>query len=297
MLDKDQRGFIFNIQNFSVHDGEGIRTNVFLKGCSLSCVWCCNPESQAFRPEKAFNAMRCLSVEKCGYCVKVCPSNALVNNNGVLSYTKSQCTACGNCVAACPSRAQFFYGEEISVDEVLQKVQNDSAFYARSGGGLTLSGGEAMVQPRFALALLREAKRRHLNTTIETCGHCKTEDLREAARYLDAVIMDIKSLNSEKHKIFTGADCGLIVQNATMLLTEFPNLPIIFRTPIIPTFNDTEEDVQAIRSFIPKRYGIQYELLQYHRFGQAKYGYLGRSYSLDGLAIDNALMASLRASI
>ena len=160
MLDKHQTGIVFNIQKFSVHDGEGIRTLVFLKGCPLHCPWCSNPESQRREPERAYNPTRCLSAEVCGRCARACPTGAVRVVNGLICFDRSMCTGCNACVRACPTGAQTVYGESVSVDHILKRVEEDDVFYARSGGGLTLSGGEALAQPDFALALLREAKAR-----------------------------------------------------------------------------------------------------------------------------------------
>lgn len=297
MLDKDQEGLIFNIQNFSVHDGEGIRTLVFFKGCPLHCIWCCNPESQKFTPERAFNPMRCLTAAECGRCVKACEYGALTLIDGLICFNPQKCTACGKCVDRCPSGAQSFYGKKYTVEEVINIVEKDEAFYVRSGGGITLSGGEALCQPDFALALLRESKRHSLRTTIETCGHYPAEVLAEACKHLDELIMDIKSLNEEKHKKFTGVTNEQILKNVKYLCDNQPDLKITFRTPVIPGFNDTEEDIMAIRELLPVRDTLTYELMTYHRMGQPKYGYLGRPYQLEGVVADEVLMKKLRAMI
>ncbi len=294
MQDKDTTGIVFNIQKFSVHDGEGIRTLVFLKGCPLHCLWCCNPESQNFKPEHAFNPLRCLSVAECGRCIKKCTHHALEEHNGKLCFDKKNCEDCGSCVFACPSHAQSFYGESMTVDEVLNKVEEDNIFYSRSGGGLTLSGGEALAQPDFTLALLREAKRRHIHTTVETCGHCPREVIESVCKTVDALIMDLKSMNAEKHKEFTGVSNKVILDNAKHIITNFPHLPITFRTPVVPSFNDTKEDIFSIREFIPLQDNIKYQLLTYHRMGEPKYEYIGKDYVLKGAKADEGLMAELK---
>ncbi len=297
MLDRQRKGIIFNIQKFSVHDGEGIRTIVFFKGCPLRCRWCSNPESQRFEPERAFNPTRCLSAEVCGRCSRACPTGAMSVRDGLNFYDRSLCTSCGACVRACPTGAQSFYGREACVDELIRKVEEDDVFYARSGGGITLSGGEALAQPDFALALLREARRRHLTTTIETCGCCPTEVLDEACRSLDQLIFDVKSLDDAKHKAFTGAGNARILQNIRHVFETFPDLPVLVRTPVIPGFNDSEEEIMAIRRMIPRRPNFAYEPLTYHRMGQPKYGYLGRPYLLEGVRADEEFMRNIRAKI
>ena len=278
MLDRQQTGIVFNVQKFSVHDGEGIRTLVFLKGCPLHCPWCSNPESQRREPERAYNPTRCLTAAVCGRCAKACPTGALSIVGGLVCFDRSKCTGCNACVRACPSGAQTVYGETQSVDQILSRVEEDGVFYTRSGGGLTLSGGEALAQPDFALALLREAKKRHIHTTIETCGHYPTDVLDQACRVLDALIFDIKCLDSARHKKATGVGSELILKNIGHVFEHFPDLPVLIRTPVIPGFNDTEEDILGIREMIPRKANIRYEALTYHRMGQPKYGYLGRRH-------------------
>ena len=294
MIDANVSGIVFNVQKFSVHDGQGIRTLVFLKGCPLRCKWCSNPESQRLQPEMAFNATRCLTAEVCGRCARACPTGAITVQDGLLRIDRSLCKHCFSCAAACPSGAQNLYGESMTVDQVLNRVEEDGVFYSRSGGGLTLSGGEALMQHEFALAMLREARRRHINTAIETCGCYPYEHLQEAARNLNMLIMDIKCMDSAKHKEFTGVDNALILENFRRVCEEFPNLKILARTPVIPGFNDTEEDIRAIRKFIPRRDNISYELLAYHRMGQPKYEYLGRRYEMKDAALADGLIERLR---
>ncbi len=295
MLDRQQTGIVFNVQKFSVHDGEGIRTLVFLKGCPLHCPWCSNPESQRREPERAYNSTRCLGASVCGRCAKACPTGAIGVVNGLIVFDRSRCTECHACVRACPSGAQTVYGESQSVDQILRQVEEDGVFYARSGGGITLSGGEALAQPEFALALLRESRKRHIHTAIETCGHYPTEVLEQACRNLDSLIFDIKCLDSERHRKGTGVGNELILKNIAFVFEQFPNLPVLVRTPVIPGFNDTEEDILSIREIIPKRKNVRYEVLTYHRMGQPKYGYLGRRYALEGVRADEAFMKRIRS--
>lgn len=298
MMDRNVQGVVFNVQKFSVHDGKGIRTLVFLKGCPLRCTWCSNPESQAMQPELAFNGAKCLTPAVCGRCLTACQTGAISLRDGILCIDRSRCENCFACVKACPSKAHSIYGEVKSVDEVLRRVEEDSVFYARSGGGLSLSGGEAMAQPEFTVALLREARRRRINTAMECSLHCDWNDLSEACTHLNQLIMDIKCVDADKHKAHTGVGNGRIIKNFHGLLEAFPNLPIRVRTPIVPGFNDTEADVKAVLALLPTdRKGLEYELLSYHRMGQPKYEFLGRQYALEGVKADEALMARLRALI
>lgn len=275
--DRNTSGTVFNIQKYSVHDGPGIRTIVFFKGCPLSCLWCSNPESQAFQVELAFNAGRCLGFSQCVRCLKACPSQAIAQLDGKPVFNREICKDCARpCVNACPASGVIAYGQLKTVDEVLRVVEQDAMFYTRSGGGLTLSGGEPLAQPEFALALLREARRRRLNTSMETCAQVPWEVLRQAAPLLDSVMFDIKSLDSAKHKAFTGAPNTRILDNFQRLVTEFPDLPVHVRTPVIPGFNDTEADIRSIAEFISGHANVSYEVLAYHRLGTQKYAFLNR---------------------
>ena len=294
MNDEAVRGIIFNLQKFSVHDGEGIRTLVFLKGCPLRCQWCSNPESQLGKREHAFNPARCLTAAVCGRCLEACKHGALTLVNEMIMFDVRKCEQCFACAEACPSEAQKVYGDEVSVKEILDKVERDAVFYARSGGGMTLSGGEALFQHDFALALLRAAKRRRIDTAIETCGYYPYEHLEEACHFLNKLIIDIKCIDPEKHKAFTGVDNARILENFQHVVQDFPDLPILVRTPVVPGFNDTEEDIKAIRARIPVRATIEYELLPYHRMGQPKYGYLGRRYPFEGKELEKGKIKKLR---
>lgn len=298
MNDKDRRGYVFNIQKYSVHDGAGIRTMVFLKGCPLKCAWCSNPESQHLRPELAYNMTKCLTPAVCGRCLGNCPDSRIVEIEGLLDLDCVDCAICRenpSCAEGCPSGALNVYGRSVDVDEVLRTVEQDGAFYARSGGGMTLSGGEAMFQPEFALALLREAKRRRINTVMETCGHCSPDDLIEACGLLDTLIYDIKSMSTEKHRSGTGVGNELILENFEQVCRACPDLRILVRTPVIPGFNDTQDDIRAIVAFLPKRDRLTYELLPYHRMGQPKYQFLKRPFPMGNANLDPSIMPLLKA--
>ncbi len=299
MIDDEQKeGIVFNIQKFSVHDGEGIRTLVFLKGCPLRCRWCSNPESQRMQPEHAFNPSRCITAALCGRCLQACQTGALSLMEGLICFDARKCAQCMACTEACPSGAQTKYGSVMKVRDILDKVERDGAFFARSGGGLTLSGGEALAQFDFALALLRAARKRALDTTIETCGYYPYEHMHAACEQLNKLIIDIKMLDPVKHKEYTGVDNARILENFKRVVQDFPDLPILVRTPVIPGVNDSDEEIQAIRDFIPVRPNIEYELLTYHRLGQPKYSYLGRGYGLDvDLVADKERMQHLRKMV
>jgi pyruvate formate lyase activating enzyme len=201
-------------------------------------------------------------------------------------FDRAACSACEKpCVAACPAPAVIAYGERKSVEDVLNVVEQDGLFYGRSGGGITLSGGEPLAQPAFALALLREARRRRLNTAMESCGHVPWEVLRDAATNLNTILFDIKSLDSERHKEFTGVSTDLITANFRRLIDAFPDLPIHVRTPVVPGFNDTPDDVGAIAEFVSGCRNVTYELLHYHRLGTRKYAFLNRDTAMGNVSL------------
>lgn len=282
LSDNRQKGIVFNIQKYSLHDGEGIRTLIFLKGCSLLCGWCSNPESQEMLPQLGYNPAKCLTTDECSRCGNVCGEGALApGEEGVIEVAWDKCTNCLACADACPSGALSVYGYEITVEEAIKRVEEDSMFYLRSGGGMTLSGGEPLLQGKFAVSLLREARKRRINTCIETCGNISWAILDEAARYLNEVYYDLKVMDNELHKEFTGFDNTLIKENLTRLTAKYPGLKVKVRTPLIPGLNDSEAAVAEILDFIKEMPGATFELLEYHRMGTPKYGYLGRDYPLE----------------
>ena len=229
------KGRIFNIQRFSIHDGDGIRTIVFLKGCFLRCKWCCNPESQSKEVETL--------IEK---------------------------------------GKPKIVGRDVTVDEIMPEILSDLPYYRRSGGGVTLSGGEMLFQPEFALDLLQACKANGLNTAVESTAFAPFETIKRLLPYIDTFLMDIKHVDGEKHKRFTGVDNALILENARKLAISGTHL--IIRTPVIPGFNDTPEEIRAISKFAATLPGVkEHHLLPYHRLGQDKYAGLGRNYELDGI--------------
>lgn len=295
--DNQRSGMVFNVQKYSVHDGPGIRTIVFLKGCGLSCRWCSNPESQRREPELAFNAGRCLGVSKCGHCIVACPNGSItLGEDDKLNIDRTYCNGCHMpCAAACPAQGLLVYGKERTVDDVLQVVEQDMAFYARSGGGLTLSGGEPLLQGEFAVALLREARVRRIKTAVETCGLVSPDIIREAAPYLNYVLFDIKHMDSAVHEAQTGLSNKRILENFRILAEEFPDVPMLARTPVVPGFNDTEEAITAIAEFLKPYERVEYEMLPYHRLGTQKYHFLDRPVPMGEVKLDTALMDRLQA--
>ncbi|MDR3362950.1 MAG: glycyl-radical enzyme activating protein [Desulfovibrio sp.] len=295
--DQAKEGLVFNIQKYSVHDGPGIRTIVFLKGCALSCRWCSNPESQKNRPELAYNAGRCLGLDKCARCLEVCARGGLTrSDDGMPSIDRTHCEDCRMpCASACPAQGIIVYGQKRAVDDVLNVVEQDAAFYTRSSGGLTLSGGEPLFQGDFALALLREARQRRIKTAIETCGMAPEDIVRQAAPLLNYALFDIKHADSAVHEAHTGAPNARILANFRVLAEEFPDLPILARTPVVPGFNDTEEAIAAIAAFLAPYAHVRYELLAYHRLGTQKYHFLNRTPPMGEATLANGRISRLQS--
>ena len=290
----NRTGLIFNIQRYSLHDGPGIRTLVFLKGCPLRCRWCSNPESQQFEPELAYNEGKCIGSTECSQCLKECPHGAIFEKeNGKMGIDRGACQVCFHCVDVCPALAMKAFGEPMSVEQVLSVVEADGIFYARSGGGITLSGGEPLVQAGFVGELLGEARRRRLNTSMETSGFGNWQDLERICQNLDSILFDIKCMDPGKHREFVGVSNENILANFRHLCSSFPALPKKVRTPIVPGFNDSEEEIEAIVDFLSDCPNVEYELLAYHRLGQPKYCYLGRDYPLADVVLDEARLKAL----
>lgn len=292
---EDARGCIFNIQKFSVHDGKGIRTLVFLKGCPLRCRWCSNPESQRFEVELSRDGKAC---GNCGKCISVCTKGALAWKEGTVTLDRTACHPDGECrcVLACENKVYGVYGKEYSAGEILRKIGDDEIFYRRSGGGLTVGGGEPLAQPEFCIALLKLARRSGINTNMETCACVKTEHLLEAASCLDSIYLDIKTLDPVKHREWTGHDNRLILDNIRQLSSAYPRLPLTIRTPVVPGFNDSAAEIRAISRFAAE-VGARYEPLRYHRYGQPKYVRLGRNYPLGDAEVVQSMFDSLKEAI
>ncbi len=268
----DNSGIIFNIQRYSIHDGPGIRTTVFLKGCPLKCFWCQNPESQNLKPEILVKKEACTA---CGHCVDICPNKASSISGATAVIQREKCTGCGKCVEACPNEARSLVGKRVTVDEVFQELLKDKKFYANSGGGVTLSGGEPTSQPEFASSILQKCKDAGLHTAIETCGFASWTNMQELLKYTDFVLYDIKCIDPEKHKKATGRDNSLILSNAKKIAKY---KPMKIRVPLIPTFNANTEEISLITRFVKRELKVsEIELLPYNKFGESKYDRLGRT--------------------
>jgi pyruvate formate lyase activating enzyme len=268
-----QTAAIFNIMRFAVHDGPGIRTAVFFKGCPLSCWWCHNPEGQSFQPDVLYSADRCRA---CGSCIQACPQHAIVPEDNRVS-TTAACTRCGTCLDFCPAEARAIAGRTMTVPEILAEIERDTIFFDESGGGVTFTGGEPLSQPAAVDALLCACRERRIHTGIETCGAASRENLVRLCGLADLVLFDVKIADSERHRRFTGAPNTNILENLAELARAHRN--VIVRVPVVPGVNDCAEDVLGLSDLLA-HLPVRVELMPYHRAGAEKYPRLGREYTL-----------------
>ena len=258
-------GIIFNIQKFCIHDGDGIRTCVFLKGCPLRCIWCHNPESLEKAPTLSFNKQKCSS---CGRCLAICAARTIENN--ILNIDREKCMRCGKCTEICLSDANEIIGKEMTASEVLDEVLKDKMFYDTSGGGITVTGGEPSYQPDFTLELLSLAKDAGISLAIETCGIGSREFYEKAADLGTTFLYDIKCIEPERHRKLTGADNAHIISNLHYLMDR--GADIIIRLPLIPDCNDSDKDIAMLSAFLNENKGrYRYaEIMPYHTLGIGK---------------------------
>jgi pyruvate formate lyase activating enzyme len=271
-------GLVFDIQRFSLHDGPGIRTIVFLKGCPLKCVWCSNPESQKFHREIMFSASKCID---CGTCMEVCPQNAIKEDNQDYRIDTELCDLCGKCCEECPTQALQLSGQHLSISDLVSEIEKDREFYESSGGGVTFSGGEPLGQPEFLKDILVACVERGIHTAVETCGYTKWENLENIIPHTDLFLYDLKHMDAATHEKMTGYDNRLILENLDKLSRTDAN--IIIRMPIIPGVNDSEKNLIDTAEFMKKRHLREIHLLPYHNFGENKYHMLGKDYDLKDL--------------
>lgn len=271
-------GKIFNVQKCSIHDGRGMRTTVFFKGCGFRCLWCANPESIRFQPEVALNPALCMG---CGFCVRVCKTGAAQKQeDGSLSYDRSKCTGCGACTVMCPTDARKLFGKDYTVDELFKVILQDRHYFRHSGGGVTFSGGEALMQPDFLLALCQKCREYRINVTVESCGCGDYERFKPCLDYIDFFYYDLKHMDPDRHKAITGQTNERVLENLKRISNH--GIEICIRTPVVPGWNDSTENIRATAAFIRDLPNVQrYELLAYHKLGINKYQILGRTYPLD----------------
>lgn len=276
-------GTIFNIQRFSVHDGPGIRTVVFIKGCSLRCIWCSNPESLAKEQQLGIYPQRCIGTDKCGVCLKVAPEPGalIVKDNLVVGLRAGNQTDYLACAEACPTDALKVWGERTTVGAVMKEVLADRDFYLESGGGMTLSGGEALIQKEFATELLKAAHAEGINTCVETALNYKPDLLDATLPFIDLALCDLKHLDCEQHKRFTGVPNGLILDNLKRVVDY--GTPVVIRIPVVPGLNGTQENLRETARFVAEELEgrvRQIQLLPFRKLGEDKYSSLGMTYPM-----------------
>ncbi len=273
------KGIVFNVMRYCVHDGPGIRTTVFLKGCPLRCSWCHNPEGQRSEIQYSFREDRCI---RCGNCFDACPNEAVEKQGERYVPMREKCESCGTCIATCYAEAREQVGTEMTVDEVVDEILKDRSFYERSGGGVTFSGGEPLLHPDFLLALLRRCQALHIHTAVETSGFCTEETLRSVMPFVDQFLYDLKIMDTEAHRRFTGVGNERILSNLELLCRS--GRQTIVRIPVIPGVNDHPANIQAIIGYLRDRTTVSaVHLLPYHNFGRDKAHRLGMDAEAFGI--------------
>jgi pyruvate formate lyase activating enzyme len=286
-------GVIFDIKRFAIHDGPGIRTTLFLKGCPLSCFWCHNPEGIAPEPELAFNKKRCLA--DCAACREVCPNSVLSLVDGRVEIDHNRCSLCGTCAGICPSEALTLIGKEISPLEAMAEVCKDRAFYEESGGGVTFSGGEPLLQPVFLKEMLDRCQKQGIHTCLDTCGYAPPDLLDDISRQVDLFLFDLKLVDHTMHRLHTGVSNELILDNLKRLVGN--GCSVVVRIPLIPGVNDGLEDIRRAAEFLQTLNGLKsVSLLPFHNIAADKYRRLGRNYRPGdiGISLEKSITAAKR---
>lgn len=268
-----EKGITFNIQKFSIHDGPGIRTTVFFKGCPLRCEWCSNPESQIKNVQILHDQSKC---SYCLSCVAACPNGAITHEDNKIIINEDKCVGCLTCVNSCPNRALSYEGDYQTIKEIVDICMQDIDFYEESGGGVTISGGEGMSQPEFLKKLIAELKKHSVHVAIETTGYVKKETFEELARELDLLLFDVKHYDREKHYNGTKVYNDLIVENLKWAIDN--GIEVLPRIPVIPDFNDSLEDAEGLAKLLVEVGAKKVQLLPFHQFGEKKYELLNRNY-------------------
>ncbi len=281
-----RQGIVFNVQRFTVHDGPGIRTEIFLKGCTLRCKWCSNPEGLHAYREPGVYRDKCIG---CKRCAAACKTGALqFLDGGISAVDREKCAGCMACTEACPSGALKAWGKVMTSDEVVEAIERDADFYRRSGGGATFSGGESLLQWEFLVEVLQKCRRKGIHTCVESALNVGPEALEGVLPYTDLFITDIKQMDSEVHRAWTGAGNERILSNIERLAAS--GVPFVVRLPIIPGVNDTVEHVEAVCDFLNglKRRPVQVQFLRFRRLGEDKYQSLGYPYHMEGCDPDRS---------
>lgn len=280
---------IFEIKRFAVHDGNGIRTTVFFKGCPLRCLWCHNPEGLDGRPQQAFYENKCIS---CGECGRVCAQNAHTFPEGIHLFDRSLCIACGKCEAVCPRNALTLYGKEITIDELMPILLEDADFYRTSGGGVTLSGGECLLQADFCAMLLKRLKENGISTAVDTCGFVPKASIQKVMPYTDVFLYDVKAFDEQTHIQCTGQSNKLILDNLKEI--DAAGIPVEIRIPYVPGYNDDQmEKIAIFLSDLKNISGIR--ILPYHNYAGSKYRALSMKNTLPGQLPEEAQLNAAKA--
>ncbi|MFC1863288.1 glycyl-radical enzyme activating protein [Thermodesulfobacteriota bacterium] len=278
---KPNNRIVLNIMRMTIHNGPGIRTVVFFKGCPLRCLWCSTPESNNANPEIAIYPKNCIH---CDRCVDVCPHEAILLTEETISIERALCDNCGECTLTCNARALVLLGKSMTIAEIIQEVKKDLVFFKHSQGGVTLSGGEPLLNPEFNLRLLRTLKEEEISIGIDTCGFVPWRCIDPILPYTDFFLWDIKVMNPETHKKLTGVRNELILEN--VLKVSERKIPIYIRVPVIPGYNDSEENIKATCEFARDLSSlVEVSLIPLHHLGKAKYESLDRAYSIDTLPL------------
>lgn len=284
------KGIVFNIQRFTIHDGPGLRTELFLKGCPLRCDWCSNPESWLPYIQPGIYRKKCISLKKCGDCKEVCPQQEEVFNfyRGKLkTLDRDICNNCMKCADVCPSEAIKQWGKEMSIEECMEVIKKDRGYYERSGGGVTVSGGDPLIQSDFVAELFKKCKEENIHTCCESTFHAPWENIEKVLKHTDLIITDIKHMDDEKHKKYTKVSNKLILENLKKLAER--KYDIILRIPVIPNVNDDMENIEATANFILNEMNGSVrtlQLLSFMRLGEEKYESLGIPYKMSEVKVN-----------